>query len=58
MFAHGEAKDLQAQIEARCSTHGPTAQKNGRNQAVRIPREWGLPGKTAMVTQDGARLIL
>lgn len=32
--------------------------KNGRNQAVRIPREWELPGKTAMVIKDGARLIL
>jgi antitoxin VapB len=32
--------------------------KNGRNQAVRIPREWELPGKTALVTKDGARLIL
>jgi len=32
--------------------------KNGRNQAVRIPREWELPGKAAMVTKDGARLIL
>jgi antitoxin VapB len=32
--------------------------KNGRNQAVRIPREWELPGKTALVTKGGARLIL
>jgi antitoxin VapB len=32
--------------------------KNGRNQAVRIPREWELPGKTALVTKDGSRLIL
>lgn len=32
--------------------------KNGRNQAVRIPRDWELPGKTAMVSRDGARLIL
>ena len=32
--------------------------KNGRNQAVRIPREWGTAGQTAMVTKDGARLIL
>jgi len=32
--------------------------KNGRNQALRIPREWELPGDTALVTKDGARLIL
>lgn len=32
--------------------------RNGRNQAVCIPREWELPGKTAMVTKHGARLIL
>ena len=29
--------------------------KKGRNQAVRIPREWELLGQTAMVTTDGAR---
>jgi antitoxin VapB len=32
--------------------------KNGRNQAVRIPREFELPGKAALVTKDGDRLIL
>ena len=32
--------------------------KNGRNQAVRIPKEWELPGNSARVTKDGNRLIL
>lgn len=32
--------------------------KNGRNQAVRIPREFELPGRAALVTKDGDRLIL
>jgi antitoxin VapB len=32
--------------------------KNGRNQAVRIPREFELPGDAALVTKDGDRLIL
>jgi antitoxin VapB len=32
--------------------------KNGRNQAVRIPREFELPGKEAMLYRDGERLVL
>jgi antitoxin VapB len=32
--------------------------RNGRNQAVRIPREFELPGDEAMLTKDGDRLIL
>jgi antitoxin VapB len=32
--------------------------RNGRNQAVRIPRELELPGDTATLTKDGDRLIL
>jgi antitoxin VapB len=32
--------------------------KNGRNQVVRIPRGWELPGRTVLVTKDGACLIL
>lgn len=32
--------------------------KNGRNQAVRIPREFELPGKDALVRKDGDRLII
>lgn len=32
--------------------------KNGRNQAVRIPREFELPGEDAIMRKDGARLII
>ena len=32
--------------------------KNGRNQAVRIPREFELPGKDAVMRKDGDRLII
>ena len=32
--------------------------KNGRNQAVRIPREFELPGDEAILSKDGDRLII
>ncbi|MDF1615457.1 antitoxin [Desulfurivibrio dismutans] len=32
--------------------------KNGRNQAVRIPREFELPGDEAVIRRDGDRLII
>jgi antitoxin VapB len=32
--------------------------KNGRNQAVRIPREFELPGEDAIMRKDGPRLII
>jgi len=32
--------------------------KNGRNQAVRIPRDLELPGREALLRRDGRRLIL
>lgn len=32
--------------------------KNGRNQAVRIPRDLELPGDQAVIYRDGSRLIL
>ncbi len=31
---------------------------NGRNQAVRIPREFELPGTDAIIRKEGDRLIL
>jgi antitoxin VapB len=31
---------------------------NGRSQAVRIPREFELPGNTALLSKDGDRLII
>jgi antitoxin VapB len=32
--------------------------RNGRNQAVRIPREFELPGDDALMRKDGERLII
>lgn len=32
--------------------------RNGRNQALRVPREFELPGETALMHQDGARLVI
>lgn len=32
--------------------------RNGRNQAVRIPREFELPGDEAVMRKEGERLII
>jgi antitoxin VapB len=32
--------------------------KNGGNQAVRIPREFELPGEDAVMRKEGTRLII
>jgi antitoxin VapB len=32
--------------------------KNGRNQAVRIPREFELPGEDAIICKEGEKLII
>ena len=32
--------------------------RNGRNQALRIPREFELPGEEAVLRRDGPRLII
>ena len=32
--------------------------RNGRNQAVRIPREFELKGREAIMRREGARLII
>jgi antitoxin VapB len=32
--------------------------RNGRNQAVRIPREFELPGEEAIIRKDGDRLVI
>ncbi len=31
---------------------------NGSNQAIRIPRDYELPGKEALIYKDGIRLII
>jgi antitoxin VapB len=32
--------------------------KNGRNQAVRIPREFELPGEDAIMRKEGEKLVI
>lgn len=32
--------------------------KNGRNQAIRIPREFELPGESAIMRKEGMKLII
>jgi antitoxin VapB len=32
--------------------------RNGRNQAVRIPREFELPGNEAVMSKEGSRLVI
>jgi antitoxin VapB len=32
--------------------------RNGRNQAVRIPREFELPGEDAIIRKKGEKLII
>jgi antitoxin VapB len=32
--------------------------RNGRNQAIRIPREFELPGEEAVLRKEGERLII
>ena len=32
--------------------------KNGRNQAVRIPREMELPGREVLIHREGTKLII
>jgi antitoxin VapB len=32
--------------------------RNGRNQAVRIPREFELPGTDAVIRKEGERLVI
>ena len=32
--------------------------RNGRNQAVRIPREFELPGREAIMRKEGLRLVI
>jgi antitoxin VapB len=41
----------------RCSRNDKLF-KNGRNQAVRIPREFELPGGDAIMRKEGERLII
>ena len=46
---------MQATYQA---THNVRLFRNGRNQAVRIPREFELNADEAVIHREGARLIL
>jgi antitoxin VapB len=32
--------------------------RNGRSQAIRIPKEFEMPGNEAIITRDGEKLVL
>ena len=32
--------------------------RNGRNQAIRIPVEWELPGDTATIHREGDKIVI
>jgi antitoxin VapB len=64
MIAHrarpGSAYAVTYANEGDDVTHGRNVKlfRNGRNQAIRIPREFELPGEDAIVRKEGARLII
>lgn len=43
---------------SRIREHHVKLFRNGRNQAVRIPREFELPGHDAIMRKEGERLII
>lgn len=49
MSVGNEAKPLEREVKLF---------RNGRNQAVRIPREFELPGDRAVMRKEGNRLIV
>jgi antitoxin VapB len=53
MLKHMPTKVKIASLERRVKLF-----KNGRNQAVRIPREFELPGEEAIMRKEGDRLII
>jgi antitoxin VapB len=53
MLKTGDATMLDTRIERRARLF-----RNGRNQAVRIPREFELPGQEVIIRKDGDRLIV
>ena len=53
LYAQGIATAYSMTIERRVKLF-----RNGHNQAVRIPREFELPGEDAIMRKEGNRLIL
>ena len=62
MRGAGETRLPVSQAYARAYAMNPERHvklfRNGRNQAVRIPREFELPGEDAIMRKDGDRLII
>ena len=52
-YACGTLTDVGGMAERRVKLF-----RNGRNQAVRIPREFELPGADATIRREGRRLII
>ena len=44
--------------EANVTERHASLFRNGRNQAVRIPREFELPGEDAIMHKEGGKLII
>ena len=53
---HISDKTLEYRIES--SARDVSLFRNGANQAVRIPKEFELPGKKALMRREGNRLII
>ena len=53
---HISDKTLEYRIES--SARHVSLFRNGANQAVRIPKEFELPGKKALMRREGSRLII
>jgi antitoxin VapB len=52
-LAYAKKETVNVEAERRVSLF-----RNGRNQAVRIPRDMELPGDEAVIRKEGERLII
>ena len=52
------ASENMAPYEADAGARQVRLFRNGANQAVRIPKEFELPGKDAVMRREGSRLII
>jgi antitoxin VapB len=52
------ASETSAPNQDNSATRSVHLFRNGANQAVRIPKEFELPGKVAVMRREGDRLIL
>jgi antitoxin VapB len=52
-YAEAYVEELPMSLERRVKVF-----KNGRNRAVRIPREFEFPGEEAIMRKEGSRIII